>query len=264
MPNAPAGSILLNTDNATPTPTTRDALPIVKAQLGILPQDTSYDLKLALLAESAMEKYNELAPVIKRTTITTIPGQIAYPLPGDCWRVFDVQVPSQYGYYNDFLFLPMIDTPASTLFGYSDYAFRSPSERFVRQGILGELDHYANSFAGYYVDGTPPQLYILPTVTSALNSIVRYGAQHQNVSSDPLNPSWTDLPTGHWRQVIRLIKWALADSRADQIVGTAALSEAGGGNALLTESWKLSNRADRILQEVRSALGQDVPVAIRS
>lgn len=261
---ADSATIKLNVDNLTPTPTMVDVLPIVKAQLGLAPSDPSMDGKLAMLAEVAMEKYAELAPLISRKIITTVSGQLAYPLPGDCVKVLDVAVPSQYGYFNDFLYLPMIDTPSSTLFGYSDYAFRAPSERVIRQGILGELDHYAQSFVGYYVDGT--LIYYLPTAgTGGLSSTVRYAAQHLNQNpTDRLNPVWNTLATGHWRQVIRLIKWALADSRADQITSSVAMSEAGGGNSMLTESWKLGNRADRILQEVRSSLGADVPIALRS
>lgn len=258
-------SITLNVDNATPTPATRDVLPLVKAQFGVPALDNKRDQELALLAEVAMEKYSELKPPIKRTTLTTVQGQLSYPLPADTVRVYDCAIPSQYGYYNDFLFLPMIDTPASTLFGYSDYAFRSPSERFIRQGILTELDHYAQSFTGYYVDGTPPQLYLLPTsVTGGLPVIVRYGAQHLNESSDPLNPRWTALPAGHWRYIMRLIKWSAADARADTITSTQALASIDGGKAHLVESWQLGNRADRILNEVRMALGCDVSVTVRS
>lgn len=268
MPNAPTlASITVNTDNATPTATTKDILPLVRVTCGILPNDTTQDANLALLFDAALEKYNELAPLIKRTPpdFVTVAGQLAYPLPGDCVSVYDVAVPSQYGYYNDWLFLPMIDTPASSLFGYSDYAFRAPSERLIREGILTELDHYAQSWAGYYVDGTPLQLYILPTsVASGLPIQVRYGSYITDSGTDPMHPVLTSLPTGHWRYLLRLVKWALNDQRAEQLAANLNLSQQGAGATMMTESWKNANRAERLLNEVRQALGADRTVALRS
>lgn len=259
-----AYSITLNTDSAG---TTRDVLPLVKAQLGKPQAQSDLDEPLVWLAEAAMAKYTELAPRDMRTTVQMVTGQMAYPLPPDFISVRNVQVPSQYGYFNDFLYLPMIDTPASSLFGYSDYSFRAPSERIIRQGILGELDHYAQSFTGFYVSGSPPAIYYLPTPTSStLTSIVEYAAVHPRTDAptDDLNPRWTTLPPNHWRHVVRLIKWALADQRADLITSNMALSQFDGGAGQMTESWKLSNRADRLLQEVRMALGVDATIAVRS
>lgn len=259
----PACSITLNTDNSGGTPV--DVLPLARAQLGYDQRDDNHDSELCFAAETAMEKYTELAPRDRRTIITTVSGQIAYNLPTDFMSIRRVQVPSQYGYYNDFLFLPMIDTPASTLFGYSDYSFRMPSERIIRQGILGELDHYAESFNGFYISGNPPQIYYLPQpTTNGLTSIVEYAAPHPNGSTDPLNPQWTTLPGGHWKYVLRLIKWAIADARADKLQSNVALSQFDGGLSQMTESWKLANRADRILGDVARALGTDVTVALRS
>lgn len=259
-------SITVNTDAATPTPTTMDILPLVKASLGIAPTDSGRDAQLAWLAQLAVAKYSDIKPLIKRVNITSQQGTLAYPLPADCRTVLDAAIPSQYGYYNDWLFLPMIDTPSSSIFGYSDYAFRSPSERIIRQEILTELDHYAQSFSDWYVDGDPPALYVLPTsVASGLNIIVKYASEHVNQTpNDPLNPKWTSIYPGHWKHIIKLVKWAVADARADMITSTMALSEQGGGNTQLTESWKLGNRAERILEQVRQELGVDRTVAIRS
>ena len=258
-------SIIVNIDNQTPTPTTRDLLPIVKAQLNQLATNPQMDNTLALLADVAMQKFAELVPNVKRETIVTVENQLSYPLNGDCVNVLDVANPSQYGYYNDWLFLPMIDTPSSSLFGYSDYAFRNPSERLIRQGILGELDHYAQSYAGWYTDGVPMQLFLLPTsVASGQNVIVRYAAEYTNVNaSDPLNPSWTGLQAGHWKYLARLIKWALADQKADMLAGSAALTD-GAANSMMSEGRRMGDRAERILQEVRMALGVDATVTIRS
>lgn len=262
---ASTASIIVNIDNATPTPTTRDLLPIVKAQLGQSNGNNQMDAELALLADAAMQKYAELVPNVKRANVLTVQNQLSYPLPADCVQVLDVANPSQYGYYNDWLFLPMIDTPSSSLFGYSDYAFRNPSERIVRQGILTELDHYANSYAGWYTDGRPQQLYLLPTsVASGLTIIVRYAAEYANVNpTDPLNPSWTGLQAGHWKYLVRLIKWAVADKKADYIAGSMGLTDTAA-NTMQSEALKMANRADRILQEVRMALGVDATVTIRS
>lgn len=258
-------SIMVNTDTATPTPAMLDILPLVKASLLIAPNDTGRDAQLAWLAQLAVAKYSDIRPRIERVNITSQEGTLSYPLPADCRSVLDAAIPSQYGYYNDWLFLPMIDTPSSSIFGYSDYAFRSPSERIIRQEILTELDHYAQSFSDWYVDGDPPQFYVLPTsIASGMPIIIKYAAEHPNQSADPLNPKWTTLYSGHWKHIIKLVKWALADARADMITSTMALTEQGGGNTQLTESWKLGNRAERILEQVRQDLGVDRTVIIRS
>lgn len=257
-------SILVNTDGTGTA--MKDILPLVRARVGLSQNQTTQDDQLAYLAEVAMGKYSELAPRIERTTIATVAQQLTYALPNDCRAVYDVYLPQQVGYFNDAIFLPMLDSPTSSLFGMSQYAYRSPSERLVRDGILQELDHYVQAFLGYTVEmGTPPMLYLLPlTQTSGLNVIVRYGADHPNSSSDPTNPSWNTLPPGHWRHIPTLILWALAQQRADLITSSMSMSGASGGSQAMTQSWQLLNRAERALHDVQMALGAEVTVGMRS
>lgn len=257
-------SITLNTDGSGTA--MKDILPYVRTILGYPNADATRDAALAMLAEVAMGEYNAMAPRIPpHYNFTTVQNQQNYPMPVDLKTVTDVFTPSQYGYYNDTLFLPMIDTPSSSLFGYSDYAFRSPSERIIRSGILGELDHYATSFVGYKVEqGTPPQLWLFPsTVASGLNVIVRYTADHLNTSSDATAPSWNTLPAGHWRLIIDLMRAAVLMQRAQMLLSSMNMTD-GGNRTSMVSSWQTNNTAQRIIQEVRMKLGADQTVAIRS
>jgi hypothetical protein len=256
-------SITVNTDGSGTA--MKDILPAVRTRLGSSTQ-TGKDADLAILAEIAVAKYSEICPRIVRSQITTVSGQVAYPLPNDCKNLYDVYLPQLVGYYNDAIYLPMIDNPSSSLFSMSEYAYRAPSERFIRSGIMTELDHYSQTFIGYVFErGVPPQIYLLPMAQAdGVVVKIRYGADHVNTSSDPANPSWNTLPPGHWQHIISLILWAVAMQRADQVTSSMTMSSVDGGSRSMTQSWQLLNRADRMLTQIENALGANVTVAMRS